>query len=91
LRVLITYNLVLLGHDNFGPIIANSISNILPSKLYGMFLTFLLWMQYKLHVAFDACLNYIMGCKYVMHVYVELWMVGICWALNSNQNMQANI
>jgi hypothetical protein len=29
-------------------------------------------MHYKLHVAFDACLNYIMGYKYVMHVYVEL-------------------
>jgi hypothetical protein len=53
--------------------------------------SFLLWMHNKLHVAFDACLNYIMGCKYVKHVYAKLWMVGLCWALNSNQNTQANI
>jgi hypothetical protein len=39
-RVLITYSLVLLGQDTFGPIIANSISNLLPSK-YGMFLKLL--------------------------------------------------
>jgi hypothetical protein len=51
------------------------------------FKTFLLWMHYKLHVAFDTWLNYIMGCKYIMHVYVEFWMVGLCRALNSNQNM----
>jgi hypothetical protein len=35
-KVLIIYNLVLLGQNTFGPIIANSISNLLPSK-YGMF------------------------------------------------------
>ncbi len=40
-RVLITYNLVLLGQDTFGPIIANWISNLLPSK-YGMFLNLLI-------------------------------------------------
>jgi hypothetical protein len=35
-KVLIIYNLVLLGQNTFGPIIANLISNLLPSK-YGMF------------------------------------------------------
>jgi hypothetical protein len=39
-RVLITYNLVLLRQDTFGLIVANLISNLLPSK-YGMFLNLL--------------------------------------------------
>jgi hypothetical protein len=35
-KVLITYNLVLFGQDIFGLIIANLVSNLLPSK-YDMF------------------------------------------------------
>ncbi len=40
---------------------------------------------------FHTYLDYIMGWKYVVHVHVELWMVGLCWVPHLNQDTQASI
>jgi hypothetical protein len=52
LRILIAYNLVLFGHDTFGPIIANLVSNLLPSK-YGMFLNLFVMDALKVTCCFS--------------------------------------
>ncbi len=40
---------------------------------------------------FHTYLNYIMGCKYVVHIHAKLWMVGLQQMPHSNQNTQASI
>ncbi len=90
-RILITYNLVLLRQDFLGPIIANSISNLLLSK-YGMFLSLLI--MDPLQVA----------CWLFTHTQISSWVVSmLCMSMqnfwtvglhqmsHSNQDTQVSI
>jgi hypothetical protein len=63
-RVLITYNIVLFGQNIFRPIIANLVSNLLPSK-YGMFLN--LFVMDALQVA----------CWFFTHIRFTSWVVSM--------------
>jgi hypothetical protein len=69
-KILIIYNLVLLGQDTFGPIIANLISNLLLSKY--VFKPFKYGCITSCMLTFHTYTNYIMGCKYFVHVHAKL-------------------
>jgi hypothetical protein len=60
-RVLITYNLVLIGQDNFGLIIANSISKGPPFQVWHVLKTFCYGCITNYMFTFHTYLNYIMG------------------------------
>jgi hypothetical protein len=90
-RVLITYNLVLIGQDIFGLIIANLVSKGSPFQVWHVLKTFCHGCITSCMFTFHTYSNYIMGWKCVVHVHVELWMVELCQVPHLNQNTQASI
>ncbi len=86
-RVLITYNLVLLGQHIFGLIIANSVSKGSSFQVCHNLKPFCDGCMFTFH----TYSNYIMGWKYVVHVHAKLWMVGLCRVPHLDQDTQANI
>jgi len=90
-RVLIPYNLVLLGQDIFGPIIANSISNLLLNfQIWHVLKPFSYGCITSCMLTFHTYTNYIMGCKLCMSMQ-SFWMVGLHQVLHSNQDTQVSI
>jgi hypothetical protein len=90
-KVLIIYNLMLIGQDIFGLIIANLVSKGSPFQIWHVLKTFCYGCITSCMFTFHTYSNYIMGWKCVVHVHVEFWMVGLCWVPHLNQNTQANI
>jgi hypothetical protein len=90
-RILITYNLVLLGQNTFGLIIAKSISKRSPFQVWHVFKPFCYGCITNCMFTFHTYSNYIMGWKYIVHVYAKFYMVGLHQMPHSNQDTQANM
>jgi hypothetical protein len=68
---LIIYNLVLLGQDIFGLIIANSVNKGFPFQVWHVIKPFCYKCITSYMFIFHTS-NYIMRWKYVVHVHAEL-------------------
>jgi len=90
-RVLITYNLLLLGQGTFGIIIANLISKGSPFQVWHVLKPFCYGCITNSMFTFHTYSNYIMGWTFVVHVHAKLWMVGLHWVPHLNQSTQASI